>query len=97
MYIERKTQAPKARIRHSVLARPATEVLLCADGSNKKVDIVNRETLEIVGFFGGHGATDSLIFITSTAPRPIPKATSTGRSQQRPPRAALELQRMTAQ
>jgi predicted DNA-binding protein with PD1-like motif len=25
------------------------------DGSNKKVDIVNRETLEIVGFFGGHG------------------------------------------
>jgi DNA-binding beta-propeller fold protein YncE len=25
------------------------------DGSNSKVHIVNRETLEVVGFFGGHG------------------------------------------
>lgn len=25
------------------------------DGTNKKVQILNRETLEVVGFFGGHG------------------------------------------
>ena len=25
------------------------------DGSNKKVQILNRNTLELVGFFGGHG------------------------------------------
>ena len=25
------------------------------DGSNKKVQILNRDTLEVVGSFGGHG------------------------------------------
>jgi hypothetical protein len=25
------------------------------DGTDKKVQILNRETLEVVGFFGGHG------------------------------------------
>ena len=26
-----------------------------SDGSNKKVQILNRESLEVVGFLGGHG------------------------------------------
>ena len=32
------------------------------DGSNKKVQIVDRQTLEILGFFGGHGGHGALDF-----------------------------------
>ena len=31
------------------------QFLYVPDGSNEKVQILNRDTLEVVGFFGGHG------------------------------------------
>ena len=31
------------------------QFLYVSDGSNKKVQILNRETLQVVGFFGGYG------------------------------------------
>ena len=31
------------------------QFLYVPDGVNKKVQIVNRQTLEVIGFFGGHG------------------------------------------
>ena len=47
------------------------------DGSNKKVQILNRGTLEVVGFFGGQADTAWESSTTFTASLLIRKATST--------------------
>src|SRR5258706_7328290 len=55
-YIERKTSGAEGTA-FDIAFSPdkQQQFFYVPDGSNKKVDIVNRETLEIVGFFGGHG------------------------------------------
>jgi DNA-binding beta-propeller fold protein YncE len=55
-YIERKTSAPEGTA-FDIAFSPdkPQQFLYVPDGSNKKVQILNRETLEVVGFFGGHG------------------------------------------
>jgi sugar lactone lactonase YvrE len=56
MYIERKTSANEGTA-FGVAFSPdrQQQFFYVPDGSNKKVQIVNRESLEVVGFFGGHG------------------------------------------
>ena len=34
---------------------PQQQFIYIPDGTNKKVQILNRQTLEVVGYFGGHG------------------------------------------
>ena len=55
-YIERKTSAPEGTA-FDIAFSPDREqqFIYVPDGSNKKVQILNRQTLEVVGFFGGHG------------------------------------------
>jgi hypothetical protein len=55
-YIERKTSGAEGTA-FDIAFSPdkQQQFFYVPDGSNKKVDIVNRETLEIMGFFGGHG------------------------------------------
>jgi hypothetical protein len=55
-YIERKTSGAEGTA-FDIAFSPdkQQQFFYVPDGSNKKVDIVNRETLEILGFFGGHG------------------------------------------
>lgn len=55
-YIERKTSGAEGTA-FDIAFSPdkQQQFFFVPDGSNKKVDIVNRETLEILGFFGGHG------------------------------------------
>ncbi len=55
-YIERKTSAGEGTV-FDVAFSPDKQqrFFYVPDGSNKKVQIVNRETLEIVSVFGGHG------------------------------------------
>ena len=55
-YIERKTSAGEGTA-FDVAFSPDKQqrFFLVPDGSNKKLQIVNRETLEIAGFAGGHG------------------------------------------
>ncbi len=56
VYIERKTEAGEGTA-FDVAFSPdkQQQFFYVPDGSNKKVQIVNRQTLELVGFFGGHG------------------------------------------
>jgi len=55
-YIERKTSSTEGTA-FGVAFSPdkQQQFIYVPDGSNKKVHILNRETLEVVGFFGGHG------------------------------------------
>ena len=55
-YIERKTSGAEGTA-FDIAFSPdkQQQFFYVPDGSNKKVDIVNRETLEILGFFGGQG------------------------------------------
>jgi hypothetical protein len=55
-YIERGTSAAEGTA-FDVAFSPDREqrFFYVPDGSNKKVQIVDRQTLQIVGFFGGHG------------------------------------------
>ena len=56
MYVERKTSGAEGTAFDIAFSPdPQQQFFYVPDGSNKKVDIVNRGTLEIVGFFGGHG------------------------------------------
>jgi hypothetical protein len=55
-FIERKTSTPEGTAFDVAFsADKGQQFLYVSDGSNKKVQILNRETLEVVGFFGGHG------------------------------------------
>jgi len=55
-YIERKTSGAEGTAFDIAFSPDKQQKFFYVpDGSNKKVDIVNRETLEILGFFGGHG------------------------------------------
>ncbi len=55
-YIERKTSASEGTAFGLAFSPDKQQQLFYVpDGSNKKVQIVNRDTLEIIGFFGGHG------------------------------------------
>ena len=55
-YIERKTRSAEGTAFDIAFSPdPQQRFLYVPDGSNKKVQILNRETLEVVGFFGGHG------------------------------------------
>ena len=55
-FIERKTSTPEGTA-FDIAFSPdkQQQFLYVPDGSNKKVQILNRDTLEVVGFFGGHG------------------------------------------
>jgi hypothetical protein len=55
-YIERKTSTPEGTA-FDIAFSPdrQQQFFYVPDGSNKKVQILNRDTLEVVGFFGGHG------------------------------------------
>ncbi len=55
-FIERKTSTPEGTA-FDVAFSPdkQQQFLYVSDGSNKKVQILNRETLQVVGFFGGSG------------------------------------------
>jgi DNA-binding beta-propeller fold protein YncE len=55
-YIERKTSTPEGTA-FDIAFSPdkQQQFLYVPDGSNKKVQILNRETLEVLGFFGGQG------------------------------------------
>jgi hypothetical protein len=55
-YIERKTSGAEGTA-FDVAFSPdkQQQFFYVPDGTNKKVQILNRETLEVVGFFGGHG------------------------------------------
>ena len=55
-YVERKTSGAEGSAFDIAFSPDKQQrFFYVPDGSNKKVHIVNRETLEIVGFFGGHG------------------------------------------
>jgi DNA-binding beta-propeller fold protein YncE len=56
VYIERPTEAAEGTA-FDIAFSPdkLQQFFYVPDGSNKKVQIVNRQNLEIVGFFGGHG------------------------------------------
>src|SRR5260370_6167612 len=56
VYIERKTEAGEGTA-FDVAFSPdkQQQFFYVPGGSNKKVQVVNRQTLELVGFFGGHG------------------------------------------
>ncbi len=55
-YIERRTSAPEGTAFDIAFsADPQQRFLYVPDGTNKKVQILNRDTLEVLGFFGGHG------------------------------------------
>src|SRR5262249_25634337 len=55
-FIERKTSSNEGTA-FDVTFSPdkQQQFIYVPDGSNKKVQILNRDTLEVVGFFGGHG------------------------------------------
>jgi len=55
-YIERKTSSSEGTA-FDIAFSPdkQQQFLYVPDGSNKKVQILNRQTLEVLGFFGGHG------------------------------------------
>jgi hypothetical protein len=55
-FIERKTSTPEGTAFDVAFsADPRQQFLYVSDGSNKKVQILDRETLGVVDFFGGHG------------------------------------------
>jgi DNA-binding beta-propeller fold protein YncE len=55
-YIERKTSGTEGTA-FDIAFSPdkAQQFLYVPDGTNKKVQILNRQTLEVLGYFGGHG------------------------------------------
>jgi DNA-binding beta-propeller fold protein YncE len=55
-FIERRTSTPEGTA-FDIAFSPdkQQQFLYVPDGSNKKVQILNRDTLEVLGFFGGHG------------------------------------------
>jgi DNA-binding beta-propeller fold protein YncE len=55
-YIERKTSSNEGTA-FDVAFSPdkQQQYIYVPDGSNKKVQILNRDSLEVLGFFGGHG------------------------------------------
>jgi hypothetical protein len=56
VYIERQTEAGEGTAFDIAFSRDKSQQFFYVpDGSNKKVQIVNRQTLDVVGFFGGHG------------------------------------------
>ena len=56
VYIERKTSATEGTgFGLAFSPDKQQQFFYVPDGSNKKVQIVNRETMEVAGFFGGHG------------------------------------------
>jgi hypothetical protein len=56
VYIERKTSSNEGTgFDVAFSADKAQKFFYVPDGSNKKVQIVDRQKLEVVGFFGGHG------------------------------------------
>ena len=56
VYIERPTEAGEGTAFDIAFSRDkAQQFFYVPDGSNKKVQIVNRQSLEVAGFFGGHG------------------------------------------
>jgi hypothetical protein len=55
-YVERKTIAEEGTTFGIAFSPDERQrFLYVPDGSNKKVQILNRDTLDVVGFFGGHG------------------------------------------
>jgi DNA-binding beta-propeller fold protein YncE len=55
-YIERKTSSAEGTAFDIAFSPDKQQrFLYVPDGSNKKVQILNRDTLEVVGSFGGHG------------------------------------------
>jgi len=55
-FVERKTTPPEGTAFDIAFsADPEQRFLYLADGSNKKVQILDRQTLAVLGFFGGHG------------------------------------------
>jgi hypothetical protein len=55
-YVERKTIAEEGTtFGFAFSPDKLQQFLYVPDGSNKKVQILNRDTLELLGFFGGHG------------------------------------------
>lgn len=55
-YVERKTLAEEGTTFGIAFSQDnQQQFLYVPDGSNKKVQILNRDTLEVVGFFGGQG------------------------------------------
>jgi DNA-binding beta-propeller fold protein YncE len=55
-YVERKTQAAEGTAFDVAFSiDKAQRYFFVPDGSNKKLQIVDRQTLETVGFIGGHG------------------------------------------
>jgi DNA-binding beta-propeller fold protein YncE len=56
VYIERPTESAEGTAFDVAFSPDAQQQFFYVpDGSNKKVQIVDRKTLEVVGFFGGHG------------------------------------------
>lgn len=56
LYIERKTSAGEGTAFGLAFSPDKRQQFFYVpDGTNKKVQIVNRASLEVVGFFGGHG------------------------------------------
>lgn len=55
-YVERKTTGEEGTtFDFAFSSDPQQQFLYIPDGTNKKVQIVSRQTLEVVGYFGGHG------------------------------------------
>ena len=56
VYVERKTSGTDgAAFDIAFSPDKLQQFFYVPDGTDKKVQILNRETLEVVGFFGGHG------------------------------------------
>lgn len=56
VYVERKTSGTEgAAFDIAFSPDKLQQFFYVPDGTNKKVQILNRETVEVVGFFGGHG------------------------------------------
>ena len=56
VYIERKTSAGEGTAFDVAFSPDKPQrFFYVPDGSNKKVDIVDRESLTVLGYFGGHG------------------------------------------
>jgi hypothetical protein len=55
-YVERKTTGEEGTTFDFAFSPdPQQQFIYIPDGTNKKVQILNRQTLEVVGYFGGHG------------------------------------------
>src|SRR5262249_195965 len=53
-YVERKTSGDEGTTFDFAFS-PDQKNMYIPDGTNKRVQILNRDTLEVVGWFGGHG------------------------------------------